>query len=270
VTASQVGFGVYFLQLIGSLVLNALAAIGRGFHVFCGILCNLNHCWKRRREIVEQMHIMVVGSLPLVVTTAAFTGAITAVQTGYQMKAYVPMIFLGTVVAKSVILEMGPVLAALVVGSRLSANYAAELGTMKVTEQLDAMEIMAIDPVQYLGLPRFVAAVLMMPVITVIADLIAIMGGLVVSIITLEVTVQTFTEGMRLFWEIGDVITGVGKTFFFGGIIAMSGIYHGFNTQGGAEGVGRATMQAVVGTCLSVLVADYILNTIFMQIIFGG
>jgi phospholipid/cholesterol/gamma-HCH transport system permease protein len=258
------------LEGLGSLVLNALAAIGRGFHVLCGILCNLNHCWKRRREIVEQMHIMVVGSMPLVVTTAAFTGAITAVQTGYQMKAYVPMIFLGTVVAKSVILEMGPVLAALVVGSRLSANYAAELGTMKVTEQLDAMEIMAIDPVQYLGLPRFVAGVLMMPVITVIADLIAIVGGLVVSTITLEVTVQTFTEGMRLFWEIGDVITGVGKTFFFGGIIAMSGIYHGFNTQGGAEGVGRATMQAVVGTCLSVLVADYILNTIFMQIIFGG
>ncbi len=110
------------------------------------------------------MHILVIGSLPLVLTTAAFTGAIVAVQTGYQMKNYVPMIFLGTIVAKSVILEMGPVLAALVVGSRLSANYAAELGTMKVTEQLDAMEIMAIEPVQYLGLPRFVAGVLMMPV----------------------------------------------------------------------------------------------------------
>lgn len=257
-------------QQIGQTVLVMLAGIGRGFGVFCGVVCSLNHTWKRRREVVEQMHIMVIGSLPLVVTTAAFTGAITAVQTGYQMKAYVPMIFLGTVITKSVILEMGPVLAALVVGSRLSANYAAELGTMKVTEQLDAMEIMAIEPVQYLGVPRFVAAVLMMPVITLVADLIAIMGGLVVSIVTLDVTVQTFAEGMRLFWEIGDVVTGLGKTFFFGGIIAMSGIYHGFNTQGGAEGVGKATMQAVVGTCLSVLVADYILNTIFMQIIFGG
>ena len=257
-------------QAIGRMTLDALAATGRGFQVFCSIVCNLHLVWKRRVEVVEQMHVLVIGSLPLVITTAAFTGAITAVQTGYQMKAYVPMIFLGTVVTKSVILEMGPVLAALVVGSRVSANYAAELGTMKVTEQLDAMEIMAIDPVQYLGLPRFVAAVLMMPVITVIADLIAIGGGMVVSIITLDVTVQTFTEGMRLFWEIGDVVTGVGKTFFFGGIIAMSGIYHGFNTQGGAEGVGQATMQAVVGTCLSVLVADYILNTVFMQIIFGG
>jgi len=259
-----------FFRRIGAATLEALASMGNGYLVLCGIVCHLGVTWKRRREVIEQMHILVIGSLPLVVTTAAFTGAITAVQTGYQMKAYVPMIFLGTVVTKSVILEMGPVLASLVVGSRLSANYAAELGTMKVTEQLDAMEIMAIEPVQYLGVPRFVAAVLMMPVITVVADLIAIVGGLVVSIITLDITVQTFTEGMRLFWEIGDVITGLAKTFFFGGIIAMSGIYHGFNTQGGAEGVGKATMQAVVGTCLSVLVADYILNTVFMQIIFRG
>jgi len=255
---------------IGHLIIGSLATAGRGFMVLCGIVCHLNVCWKRRNEITEQMHILVIGSLPLVVTTAAFTGAIVAVQTGYQMKNYVPMIFLGTIVAKSVILEMGPVLAALVVGSRLSANYAAELGTMKVTEQLDAMEIMAIEPVQYLGLPRFVAAVLMMPIITIIADAVAMVGGMVVSIITLDVTLETFTEGMRLFWEIGDVVTGLGKTFFFGGIIAMSGIYHGFSTQGGAEGVGQSTMQAVVGTCLSVLVADYLLNTVFMQIIFSG
>ncbi|MBD3221512.1 ABC transporter permease [bacterium] len=258
------------LAIIGQSVINWLTALGRGFMVLCGIVCHLRACWKRRREIVEQMHIMVIGSLTLVVTTAAFTGAITAVQTGYQMKNYVPMIFLGTIVAKSVVLEMGPVLAALVVGSRLSANYAAELGTMKVTEQLDAMEIMAIEPVQYLGLPRFVAGVLMMPVITLVADFIALISALIVSTLTLDVTVQTFTAGMRLFWDIADPITGLSKTFFFGGIIAMSGIYHGFATQGGAEGVGRSTMQAVVSTCLSVLVADYVLNTIFMQIIFGG
>lgn len=255
---------------IGREVLGGLAGTGRGFVVLCSIICHLGLCWKRRREIIEQMHILAIGSLPLIITTATFTGAITAVQTGYQMEKYVPMIFLGTIVTKSVILEMGPVLAALVVGSRLSANYAAELGTMKVTEQLDAMEIMAIDPVQYLGLPRFVAAVLMMPIITCVADLVAIVGAIFVSTLTLDVTIQTFTAGMRLFWEIGDVVTGIGKTFFFGGIIAMSGIYYGFNTQGGAEGVGKATMQAVVGSCLSVLVADYILNTIFMQIIFGG
>lgn len=258
------------LAIVGRSVLDWLGATGRGFIVLCSIVCHLEASWKRRHEIVEQMHILVIGSLPLVLTTAAFTGAIVAVQTGYQMKHYVPMIFLGTIVTKSVILEMGPVLAALVVGSRLSANYAAELGTMKVTEQLDAMEIMAIEPVQYLGLPRFVAGVLMMPVITLVADFVAIGAAILVSTLTLDVTVHTFTAGMRLFWDIADPITGMSKTFFFGGIIAMSGIYHGFATRGGAEGVGRATMQAVVSTCLSVLIADYVLNTIFMQIIFGG
>lgn len=258
------------LAAIGRWILNGLETTGRGFLVLCGIVCHLGVAWKRRREVIEQMHILVIGSMPLVLTTAAFTGAIVAVQTGYQMKQYVPMIFLGTIVAKSVILEMGPVLAALVVGSRLSANYAAELGTMKVTEQLDAMEIMAIEPVQYLGVPRFLAGVLMMPVVTLIADLVACISALLVSVATLDVTTQTFTAGMRLFWDIADPITGLSKTFFFGGIIAMSGIYHGFATKGGAEGVGKATMQAVVATCLSVLVADYILNTVFMQIIFGG
>ena len=97
-----------------------------------------------------------------------------------------------------------------------------------------------------------------------------VLDSIPVAMVTMDVTVQTFAEGARYFFDVGDVVSGLGKTFFFGGIIAMSGIYHGFNTQGGAEGVGQATMQAVVGTCLSVLVADYILNTVFMQIIFAG
>jgi len=259
-----------FFAFVGRNFLDLLATAGRGFMILCGIVCHMGRSWHLRHEILEQMNVVVIGSLPLVVTTAVFTGGITAVQTGYQMEKYVPLVFLGAVITKGVILEMGPVLAALVVGSRLSANYAAELGTMKVTEQLDAMEIMAIEPVQFLGLPRFVAAVLMMPIVTVIADTIAILGGLVVAMLTMSVTPQMFAEGARMFFETGDVVTGLTKPFFFGGIIALSGVYFGFHTQGGAEGVGRSTMQAVVGTCLSVLVADYILGTIFLQIIFGA
>lgn len=258
-----------FFQSVGVWVLGAVTMAGRGSLMLWLIFRSLGKCWKLRREIYEQMHIVAVGSLPLVATTAVFTGGITAVQTGYQMQGFVPLVFLGTVITKGVILEMGPVLAALVVGSRLAASYAAELGTMKVTEQLDAMEIMAIEPVEFLGLPRFVAAVLMMPVVTAIADFIAIMGGLVVSMMTLDVTPQTFAEGAKFFFQIGDLVTGLGKPFFFGGIIAMAGMYFGFNTRGGAEGVGRATMQAVVASCVSVLVADYILGTIFLQIIFA-
>jgi phospholipid/cholesterol/gamma-HCH transport system permease protein len=184
------------------------------------------------------------------------------------MQAYVPMVFLGTAISKSVFIELGPVLTALVVGGRLCANYAAELGTMKVTEQLDAMEMVAIDPVRYLAMPRFVASVIMLPVITVFADGIAIFSGYFFAVVTMDVTSSTFIEGLRMFFKTQELMSGLIKAFFFGGIIAMSGVFHGFNTRGGAEGVGQSTMNAVVGSCLSVLVADYLLAMVLFQVIF--
>ncbi len=253
---------------LGRLVINSLTNAGRGTQLLRSISLQIPSAWRMRNEVFEQMHIVAVGSLPLVVVTSVFVGAVTAVQAVYQMQAFVPMKFLGVVISKSVFIELGPVLIALVVGSRLCANYAAELGTMKVTEQLDAMNIMAIDPVRYLALPRFLAGVLMFPLITIFADTIAIFGGYVVSVMTLDVTSSTFIEGLRMFYKSSDLIGGLIKSVIFGGIISLSGIYFGFNTQGGAEGVGRATMTAVVGSCLSVLVADYLLAIILFQIIF--
>ena len=255
---------------LGREVLKNLSSAGRGVLLFRSIVLQLHHTWRLRREVVAQMHVVAVGSLPLVIVTSVFVGAVTAVQAVYQMQAYVPMKFLGTVISKSVFIELGPVLMALVVGSRLCANYAAELGTMKVTEQLDAMNIMAIDPVRYLAVPRFVAAVLMIPVITIFCDAIAVFGGYVASVLTLDVTSGTFIEGLRMFFKMTDLTGGLIKSIIFGGIIAMSGIYFGFATEGGAEGVGQATMTAVVGSCLSVLVADYLLAIILFQIIFGN
>lgn len=253
---------------IGRTVNNGLDGAGRGVLLLRAILLQTPHAWRMRREILEQMQIVAVGSMPLVIVTSVFVGAVTAVQAVYQMQAYVPMKFLGTVISKSVFIELGPVLMALVVGSRLCANYAAELGTMKVTEQLDAMTIMAIDPTRYLAMPRFWAAVLMIPVVTIFCDAIAIMGGYVASVLTLDVSSGVFVEGLQMFYKHSDLLGGLIKSFFFGGIIAMSGIYYGFNTKGGAEGVGRATMTAVVGSCLSILVADYLLAIILFQIVF--
>jgi len=258
------------IATIGRHVLAGLRNSGRGTLLLRSIIIQLPHAWRMRREIGEQMHIVAVGSLPLVITTSVFVGAVTAVQAVYQMQAYVPMKFLGTVISKSVFIELGPVLMALVVGSRLCANYAAELGTMKVTEQLDAMNIMAIDPARYLAMPRFLAAVLMMPIITILCDAIAVFGGYVASVLTLDVTSSTFIEGLKMFYKSSDLLGGLIKTFIFGGIIAMSGIFFGFNTEGGAEGVGKSTMTAVVGSCLSVLVADYVLAIILFQIVFGN
>jgi phospholipid/cholesterol/gamma-HCH transport system permease protein len=253
---------------IGRFIFVALINAGRGALLLRDILAQTPHVWKMRHEVGEQMHVVALGSLPLVLTTSIFVGAVTAVQAVYQMEAYVPMKFLGTVVSKSVFIELGPVLTGLIVGGRLCANYAAELGTMKVTEQLDAMEMIAIDPVRYLALPRFAATVLMLPVITIFADGIAIVSGYVVSVVTMGVTSTTFIDGLRMFYKTSELMSGLIKTFVFGGIIAMSGIYNGFNTQGGAEGVGRSTMTAVVGSCLSILVADYLLAAILFQVIF--
>lgn len=253
---------------IGRKILGGLTNAGRGVLLLRSIFSQLPYAWKLRSEILEQMHIVLVGSLPLVFVVSLFVGAVTAVQAVYQMQSFVPMKFLGVMISKTVFIELGPVLMALVVGSRLCANYAAELGTMKVTEQLDALSIMAIDPVRYLAMPRFVAAVLMIPVITIFADTIAIFGGYLTSVATLDVTSSTFIEGLRLFFEVTDVMGGLIKSVIFGGIIALSGIFFGFNTQGGAEGVGNATMTAVVGSCLSVLVSDYVLAIILFQIIF--
>ncbi len=253
---------------LGKATLNVFADIGRGAAFLGEIFRQMPSAWKMRREIFAQMYTVAVGSLPLVVTTSIFVGAVTAVQAVYQMQAYVPMKFLGTVISKSVFIELGPALTALVVGGRLCANYAAELGTMKVTEQLDAMEMVAVDPVRYLAMPRFVAGVLMLPAITVFADGIAVVSGYAVSVMTLNVTGSTFREGLLMLFKTSDLIGGLIKTFFFGGIIALSGIYYGFTTEGGAEGVGNSTMKAVVASCLSILIADYFLATILFQVLF--
>src|SRR5512138_614543 len=217
--------------------------------------------------IIDQMAHIGVGSMPLTVIVALFTGAVTAVQALYQMRDYVPMLYLGTVIGKSVVIELGPVLTALVVGGRVGASIAAELGTMRVSEQVDAMETMGISPVRFLVVPRFLAAFLMLPALTVFADVVAIAGGWLVSIATLDVSSHTFVSGLKLYFKVQDVFSGLLKSFFFGGIIAMMGCYFGLKSEGGAEGVGVATTHAVVASCLLILIVDYLLASFLFRVI---
>jgi phospholipid/cholesterol/gamma-HCH transport system permease protein len=217
---------------------------------------------------VEQMMKIGVGSFPLVFVTAIFTGGVAAVQAAYQFQDYVPMRYLGTVVGKSVVIELGPVLTALVVGGRVSASISAELGTMKVTEQIDALETLAIDPVWFLMLPRLVAGIIMLPIATIFADILAIAGGYGVAMASLDLSSQTFLEGLRLLFHVRDVLGGLIKAFFFGSIIAGMGCFFGFRCEGGAEGVGRATTHAVVASCLLILITDYILASALFNILF--
>lgn len=210
----------------------------------------------------EQMLFMGVNSLPLVIFTSVFTGAVSAVQASYQFQNFIPMRYLGTAVGKAVIIELGPVLTALVVAGRVGASIAAELGTMRVTEQIDAMETMALDPVRYLVVPRFLAGIIMLPILTIIADLVAILGGLAVAVWFLDLTTYTFLNGVRLFFDLQDLFAGLVKSIVFGAIIALIGCFQGFRTLGGAQGVGFSTTRAVVVSSILILLSDYIIASI--------
>ena len=220
--------------------------------------------------VVQQMSAIGVNSLWLVAVVSVFTGAVAAVQAAYQFSNVVPLKYIGSVILRSVVIELGPVLTALVVGGRVGASIAAELGTMKVTEQIDALEAMAVNPVRYLVVPRVVSALVMLPVLTIFADAIGVFGGYVVSVTAIGVSTHTYTMGLKDFFYLKDLFSGLLKSVFFGGIIGWMGCYHGFLTEGGAEGVGRATTNAVVASCVLVLISDYVLANVLFRFIFSS
>jgi phospholipid/cholesterol/gamma-HCH transport system permease protein len=253
---------------VGELVLGGTATAGR-FAVFLVRLGRELFPGLRYVNLIfQQARYIGVGSMPLVFLTSLFVGGVAALQTAYQMQGTMPLIYVGTVIAKSVFIELGPVLTALVVGARVGASFAAEIGTMRVTEQIDALQTLAIRPVRFLAVPRLVAAVVMLPVITIFADLIAILGGMAVAVTRVGLTVTTFNRGMRLLFDVDDIYGGLIKSFVFGGIIAIQGCFFGFQTTGGAEGVGEATTKAVVASCVMILVMDYFLAEVIFRLIF--
>jgi len=218
--------------------------------------------------VVQQMSAIGVNSLWLVAVVSVFTGAVAAVQAAYQFSNVVPLKFIGSVILRSVVIELGPVLTALVVGGRVGASIAAELGTMKVTEQIDALQAMAVNPVRYLVVPRVVSALVMLPILTIFADAIGVFGGFVVSVTAIGVSAHTYVTGLKDFFYVKDLFSGLLKAVFFGGIIGWMGCYHGFRTEGGAEGVGRATTRAVVSSCVLVLISDYVLANVLFRFVF--
>lgn len=226
------------------------------------VFLGLPFVFRRFRLTSEQMLLMGVNSLPLVALVSVFTGGVAAVQAVYQISDYVPMRYLGTAVGKAVMIELAPVLTALVVAGRVGAAIAAELGTMKVTEQIDALETLALDPVKYLVVPRFIAGLVMLPVLTIFADTIAILGGLGVSAVSLHVSPHVFLNGLQDFFKMMDLTSGLLKAFVFGSIISIIGCYQGFKTAGGAEGVGRSATRAVVISSGLILISDYVVASI--------
>jgi len=200
-----------------------------------------------------------VDSLPLVLIIAVFTGAVAAWQAAYQLKGLAPMSILGGTTSRAIITELGPVLTGIVIAGRVGASIAAELGTMKVTEQIDALEIMGISPVRFLAMPRVVASVIMMPVLVVFANVISVAGAFLVSNYFMGVSYSVFSLSVRKFFLFSDFTAGLIKTVTFGGITALLGCHIGFHTKGGAEGVGQATIKSFVMSAALILILDYFL-----------
>ena len=200
-----------------------------------------------------------VNSLPLVVIIAVFTGAVSAWQAAYQLKGLAPLSFLGGTTSRAIITELGPVLTGIVIAGRVGASIAAELGTMKVTEQIDALEIMAISPVRYLAMPRFLAAIFMMPILVMFANFIAVMGAFLVSNYFLNISFSVFFLSVRRFFSLKDLFSGLFKAVVFGGVTSLLGCHIGFRTQGGAEGVGLSTIKSFVTSAALILILDYVL-----------
>ncbi len=212
------------------------------------------------RNIMKQILEVGVRSTPVVLITAVFTGMVLALQSYTGFKRFNAEALMGTVVALSMTRELGPVLTGLIVAGRAGSAMAAELGTMRVTEQIDALYTMATNPVKYLIVPRFLAGVLMLPALTVLADIIGIIGGYFVGVVILDTNPTIYISRTKDFLELSDIYNGLIKSSFFGMSISLISCYKGFYTEGGAEGVGKATTGAVVISSMTILISDYFLS----------
>lgn len=251
------------VNYIGHRSLKFLEEFGEIFTLLGGIIKTLPQLFRSRRLVAEQMMQIGVGSLPLVMVIGVFTGAVSAWQAAYQFKGLMSNSFIGSATSRAIFLELGPVLTGIVIAGRVGASIAAEIGTMKVTEQIDALKVMAISPVRYLAMPRFIAAISMLPILVIFADTIALFGSFFVSNLFLDVSASTFFASVKRFFLISDLFYGVNKSIVFGGMTALIGCHIGLKTEGGAEGVGNSTIRAFVISSACILIADGLLWSLF-------
>lgn len=220
----------------------------------------------RVSEVFRQMMLVGVKSLPLASLVAFFVGMVMVLNTGYQLQTFGAKLYSAGIAIIALTSEMVPVFTAIVVGARVAASMTAELGTMKITEQIDAMQALAVNPTDYLVAPRVIATTVMLPVLTVYANLIGFMGGFIVGVSALNIPWKLYISNTMDMLYLKDLYTGIGKTIFFGAIIGIVGCYFGFRTEGGAQGVGKATTMSVVAALVLILLFDFLLSSWFIYI----
>ncbi|MEN6412097.1 MAG: ABC transporter permease [Veillonellales bacterium] len=255
---------IKLLEGIGRRVIQGMEISGQVVLLFAETLYYI--C--RRPKIVhilQQMNHLGVESLPIVLLTILFTGMVMTVQTAHEFIKYGAQATVGGVIAIGMGRELAPVLSGVVFAGRVGAAITAEIGSMKVTEQIDALRVMATSPVAYLVVPRFLACVLMLPVLVVFADLIGTFGGYLVATLYAGISSYTYMQSIQVFAVVNDVIGGLIKAMVFGGIVAIIGCHRGLNAGQGAEGVGQATTGSVVSSIIIIFIANYFLSLLLYR-----
>ncbi|MDO9529519.1 MAG: ABC transporter permease [Syntrophales bacterium] len=247
---------------LGRAVLQNVEEMGKLLLLFISVLSWMIRPPLKLRNIFKQMEFVGVKSIFVVVLTGTFTGMVLALQGYHGFRMFSAESLVGSTVALGMTRELGPVLTSLMVTARAGSAMAAELGTMRVTEQIDALSVMATNPVKHLIVPRVIAGVIMVPVLTIVSDFVGILGGYFVGVVLLNINSGIFVKNITRYVGLDDIYNGLIKAAVFGLILSLVGCYKGFNTSGGAEGVGKATTEAVVLASITILVSDYFLTAI--------
>lgn len=231
------------------------------------------------RDVIIQMDRIGVGSLPIVMLTGLFTGMVLALQSSVELNKFGADVYVGNLVGASMIRELGPVLCSLMVAGRAASGIAAELGSMRVTEQIDALQSFGTDPIKKLVTPRLIAALIMLPILTLVADTIGIIGGLIIAVLRVGIPAQSYMQGVLNTAALSgfvfgifpkDFVSGLFKPFVFGGVIALTASYYGLNTKGGTEGVGEAATRSVVTCSVLILATDYFITQLLLVVLPPG
>ena len=243
----------YVLLLLGDLSILALKVVRRTFSRTLEL-----------REIIYQIRLLGIKSLSIANLTAVFAGMVLALQFGTSMARFGAREYVGQVVSIAILRELGPVLTALLVGGRIGAGMTAELGSMRVTEQIDAIRVLGSDPISKLIVPRVIAATIIMPILVAIADIVGIVGGGLISYLEFGITPLYYYQSIVEIAKVGDFLSGIGKAVIFGFFIGLIACRQGFQTSGGTEGVGQATTQTVVITSVNTLITDLVVTKLFL------
>lgn len=252
-------------QIVGEETVGLFNTLGAFFLFFLNIIKVFFSSRLRFHKTFEQMKMIGVDSLAIVVLTGASSGAVLALQSYFGFKRFGAEGFIGPVVALSLTRELGPVLTGLMVTGRAGSAIAAEIGTMKITEQLDALKTLGIDVNQYLMVPRVLAGIIILPFLTLFCMIFGIMGGYLIAVRTLHLNGQQYMDGIRTYLEYSDITGGLIKASCFGLILTWVSCYKGYQTAGGAKGVGASTTESVVVSSILILIADYFLTAILFK-----